>query len=1005
MSAISLFARRLALTACVASFSISFASAETPLPEAFDLRNVDGHSYIGPVRNQGALGSCYAFSALAAAESTYNRAVGLTDDKCADFSESFIVWSMDPYYDGISAGDGADCRYDELKALVDYGVCSEKDFPYTITKPSDTHMDAPRVKFASWHRLPAYDVETMKRALLAYGALDVGITATNAFAKYSEGVFTDANVAADGPVDFLVNSANHAVGLVGWDSANGTWILRNSWGTTDWGDAGYANITYYSMGVTLSGTYLVYDDWKGEDFADVINSDVTATPTDEDGTTHAYGYYRWGGTNASVTNNATVVSSVRDVSGNAFSYGIFLWGGAKASLVNDYDVSAIATVKDDSLATAYGLCLQGGSLVNSGVVQVTARGGAGRASAYGIRYFSYDDKGTVDNKGIVVAIAIGKNSYATGMEVNNAASVTNEGTIAASGATLSVGLVAAECASVTNSGSIVAVTDTGTAYGVNVIRSDFFNTSEGTIVANVSSATGASCGIYALESNVRNDGVIIGQTSHIETGTLSGGGIFEGDLETVNALVSPGAGLHSVGTLSVSGDYEATGKLAVDLDIAGTKSDVLAVGGGAKVEGDSTLNIIPNGYAAGGDYVFITSNGASGAFATVNTPALFSGTVTAGANGFTLDLIRHSYGHFSTNAAYLPMTEALDTVRPTASGAFGTALDTIDLMAEADAVKNAIKNLYPAVNANASRATLDGMRRTSDYLLRHDKDGIDKSDGRMNGAWFQVLSASARYGAEGIFSRAKNNLSGQMAGYERALGRRWTLGAAASNATQSVEGADGSADVRTRRGYLYASWDQHPEANGFYATTALGVGTSRIDTYRDIAFLGDKAAARHDGNNYSLSFGTGYDIGDAIVKVRPFANLEYDRLSEESYSERDSKGAALSFDSSDLDSLGCETGLAVSLHLNINEFAFVPECRVYHTHEFLDGGNDASAAFSQGDRFSVAGRNISGDGNTAEVSMRVIWANRVILGASCAHEETENNSHGNSVSAWVKLRL
>ena len=975
------------------------------MPESYDLRNIGGHSYIGPVRDQGKSGSCYAFASLAAAESTYNLAKGLYDDKCADFSESFIVWAMDPYYTGLKGGDGADASFDELQALVDYGVCSEKDFPYTITKPEDTHMDAPRVKFASWHRLPAYDVETMKRALLAYGALDVGIAASDAFDDYEGGVLIDGNTTVDGPADCYVDSANHAVALVGWDSSTGTWILRNSWGSSDWGEAGYANVTYYSMGATLSPTYLVYDDWKGENFADVIDADMTATPVNEDGTTHAYGYYRWGGTNASVTNHAHVLSEVQDLPGNAFAYGIFLWGGAKASMYNDSEVYTTAKVAGDSMATAYALCLQGGSLTNDGYVHAMARAENGRASAYGIRYFSYDDKGVLLNRGIAVALSTGKDSYAIGVEANNAASVINSGTIAASAESLSAGLVTIECASVTNSGSIVAVTDTGSAYGVDLFRSNFVNTSEGTILANASSETGVSYGIYAVESDVRNDGVVVGQVSYVESGTLSGSGTFQGDLATMDATVSPGAGRHSIGTLTATGDFDAAGKLAVDLDIAGTKSDVLAIGGTATVEGDSTLNVIPNGYAAGGDYVFITSNGASGSFATVNSPAMFSGTVSAGANGFTLDLIRHDYGYFSTNAAYLPMTAAMDAARPAATGAFGTALDTIDLMADGDSVKGAIKSLYPAVNANASRAALDGMRRTGDYLLRHDKDGVDRGDGRMNGAWFQVLSASSRFGAEGIFARAKNNLSGEMAGYERALGRQWTLGAAASNATQSVEGADGSADIRSRRGYLYASWDQHPEANGFYAVTALGVGTSRIDTYRNIAFLDDKASARHNGDNYSFSVGTGYDFGDAIVKLRPFANLEYDRLSEEAYSERDSKGAALSFDGNDMDSLACETGLAASLHLNINEFTFVPECRVYHTHEFLDGADGATASFSQGNRFSVAGRNISGDGNTAEISLRVVWANRVIVGASAAHEETENDSHGNSVAAWVQVRL
>ncbi len=42
------------------------------LPDSFDWRNFQGHSYIGLVRTQGVCGACYAFGACAAAEGTYN---------------------------------------------------------------------------------------------------------------------------------------------------------------------------------------------------------------------------------------------------------------------------------------------------------------------------------------------------------------------------------------------------------------------------------------------------------------------------------------------------------------------------------------------------------------------------------------------------------------------------------------------------------------------------------------------------------------------------------------------------------------------------------------------------------------------------------------------------------------------------------------------------------------------------------------------------------------------
>jgi cathepsin C len=42
---------------------------ESFLPRSFDWRNVDGVNYVSEVRNQGACGSCYAFSSMGMLES------------------------------------------------------------------------------------------------------------------------------------------------------------------------------------------------------------------------------------------------------------------------------------------------------------------------------------------------------------------------------------------------------------------------------------------------------------------------------------------------------------------------------------------------------------------------------------------------------------------------------------------------------------------------------------------------------------------------------------------------------------------------------------------------------------------------------------------------------------------------------------------------------------------------------------------------------------------------
>lgn len=259
------------------------------LPASFDWRD---YGYINPIRNQGSCYSCYAFSAISAAEGVYNIATHRSLNDRVQFSESFVMWclgGLSVYYNHFFGCSGADYSYSELAALKDYGVCYQNNFPYTATNPGEcTHWNDPHVHFQGWNRSQCNDIEGIKYAILNYGPVDAAVFTTTGFTNYPDGypdgIYYDANTSCPSGYD---TETDHAISLIGWGIQDGYsyWILRNSWGT-GWGYNGYMKISMTSARVACAVAYLYpyyTSEWKPIDCPttvvnnQVITSNVTYT--------------------------------------------------------------------------------------------------------------------------------------------------------------------------------------------------------------------------------------------------------------------------------------------------------------------------------------------------------------------------------------------------------------------------------------------------------------------------------------------------------------------------------------------------------------------------------------------------------------------------------------------------------------------------------------------------------------------------------------------------------
>jgi C1A family cysteine protease len=230
------------------------APAES-LPPVVSLR-----PWLGPIKNQGQLGSCTAHAGTALREYLYRRFYAYERFKGTP-AQAFrlsplYLYAMERIMEGTFPEDsGADSRT-IFKVLSQFGCAPESMFPYQDgSRALHLQPDAQTKAFAESYRSISYhrvlDVQTLKSVLAS------GYTATVGMSVYSE--LESDECARTGLLRIPTRSSTclggHEMHVVGYDDTKnvlglvGAFDVQNSWGV-EWGDDGHVWVPYAYFTVT-----------------------------------------------------------------------------------------------------------------------------------------------------------------------------------------------------------------------------------------------------------------------------------------------------------------------------------------------------------------------------------------------------------------------------------------------------------------------------------------------------------------------------------------------------------------------------------------------------------------------------------------------------------------------------------------------------------------------------------------------------------------------------------
>ena len=237
------------------------------VPAYFDLRE---KGRVSQIRNQGTYGTCWAFAATSALESSL-----LPEEK---YLFSVDNMSMSNSFHA-NQYDGGEYTMGMAYLAAWQGPVLEKDDPYGDGVSDDTLKAVKHVQ--EMQIIDGKDYEGIKEAVIKYGGVESSLYSTIRSSQDSSVYYNRENSAY---CYIGTEKPNHDVVIIGWDDnypssnfntqleGDGAFICQNSWGS-DFGEDGIFYVSYYDTNIgTHNVVYTRVDDTDNYD--NIYQSDL-----------------------------------------------------------------------------------------------------------------------------------------------------------------------------------------------------------------------------------------------------------------------------------------------------------------------------------------------------------------------------------------------------------------------------------------------------------------------------------------------------------------------------------------------------------------------------------------------------------------------------------------------------------------------------------------------------------------------------------------------------------